>query len=146
MSDTIKSLIPNNPFYKPSNEQCDAIKSVIPPDATLQTLSKVQFADSGENFESVCCPFCHADLMDWWGGAMDAAYSEERGFMQLSVTMPCCGKESSLNNLEYSWPQGFYSAKITLGLDNSAITGEHHILESLKNVTGTSWRMIIAHY
>jgi hypothetical protein len=144
MSDTVKFLIPSDPFYTPSMTQCDAIENVIPAGAVLETSGKMQFADAGENFERVRCPFCHADLMEWWNEAIDAAYSEDAGFTKLAVIMPCCGNESSLNDLEYFWAQGFYSAKISFCFDD--IEDERDLLEKMKAVTGISWRVITARY
>ena len=146
MSDTIKLLIPCNPFYVPTAEECKAINNVISKEAVLEIIDKVQFADAGVNFESVRCPFCHAELMEWWKEAMDVAYSNEKGFTKLSVTVPCCGKESSLNDLEYSWPQGFYTAKIVFKLSDNKIVKEQSLLGELRAISGISWRLIIAHY
>ncbi len=146
MSDMIINLIPCNPFYVPSISERDAINNVISTEAVLEVMDKVQFADAGANFESVRCPFCHAELMEWWKDAMDVAYSDEKGFIQLGVTVPCCGKESSLNDLEYSWPQGFYTAKIVYRPYDDATDKEQNLLEELRTISGTSWRVITAHY
>ena len=146
MSDTVNVLIPSEPFYTPSAEQSDAIKSVISDYATLEILDKMQFADAGSNFESVCCPFCKTSLMDWWCNAMDMAYSDENGFMQLCVTLPCCGKEASLNDLDYMWPQGFYRTKIIVASDKDTLENKADFIDKLKAITGISWRLITAHY
>jgi hypothetical protein len=66
----------------------------------------VEFVPAMGNLETGSCPVCGTLLdNDWWVQAMDAAYSE-RGFTDLAVTLPCCGAASSLNELQYDFPQG----------------------------------------
>lgn len=80
---------------------------------TVETTEEVQFISGLSNYEGVDCPFCQADLDDWWGGAMDQAWNDEiQGFRDLSCTTPCCGRATSLNDLAYRWPAGF--ARFTL--------------------------------
>jgi hypothetical protein len=74
---------------------------------TAEVREHVEFVPAMGNFETVSCPGCGILLdNDWWVQAMDAAYSE-RGFADLTVTLPCCGAASSLNDLHYYFPQGF---------------------------------------
>ena len=40
-----------------------------------------------ENWEGVLCPFCNADLEDWWGDAMASAHVDG-GFPDLAVATP----------------------------------------------------------
>jgi len=107
---------------------------------------KIHFADAGHNFESVKCPLCKADLMEWWGNAMGSAYSDEEGFFDIMATTPCCRMKTSLHNLDYSFPQGFYKIMIEVMPElNSQITPEN-ISNNLLDITGEKWRIIRAHY
>jgi hypothetical protein len=45
--------------------------------------NKILFADAGQNFETVNCPYCKSNLMECWGNAMNSAFSEEYGFIDL---------------------------------------------------------------
>lgn len=107
---------------------------------------QVHFADAGQNFESVKCPSCKTDLIEWWGNAMSSAYSNEHGFVNLEITTPCCSMNMSLHDLEYNFPQGFYKTMIEVmhESENKAVYGD--IVDSLLNITGVKWRIIYAHY
>ena len=63
--------------------------------------------------EAIRCPHCGADLFDWWSEQMDALYNGS-GFPRLAVTLPCCGRESSLDRLIYKAPCGFACVEISL--------------------------------
>lgn len=146
MSDTIRSFIPCEPFFRPTAEQCEAIQAAMPRHMRLVLADCVQFADAGANFESVSCPFCDADLMGWWGSAMDAAYTKATRHFQLDIKTPCCGRATSLNDLRYNFPQGFYSAMLTAAPNEGALGDEDTIRQKLHTITGVPWRMIVAHY
>ncbi|GAA2760096.1 hypothetical protein [Actinopolymorpha rutila] len=71
----------------------------------------VVFVDQGSNVERVNCPHCAVTTStSWWQDRMDAAY--ETSFARLDVRMPCCGAETTLNELDYCWPAGFASAEL----------------------------------
>jgi hypothetical protein len=112
MSDNILTLIPISPDYIPgerSRASAEELLRRIAPAAeevSSEALDYPRFFDAGANFERVSCPLCHADLdMDWWGDAMSSAFEHQPPV--LAVVLPCCGASSSLNDLSYSWPQGF---------------------------------------
>ena len=107
---------------------------------------RIQLADAGQNFEIVKCQFCKANLMKWWGNAMNSAYSDERGFVKLDVTTPCCNKTTSLHNLEYNFPQGFYKTMIEVMPETSSNIMSNEIANSLLAITQKNWRIIHAHY
>ena len=107
---------------------------------------QMHFADAGQYFESVKCPSCNTNLMEWWGNAMDSAYSDEHGFINIKTTTPCCSMKTSLHNLKYNLPQGFYKTMIEVipRLDNQVIPAD--IVDNLFNITGDKWRVINARY
>jgi len=116
MSDTYLRLIPSDPDYRPTQDAAEAgvrlLKGFFPRAEGVKTQAEegVVFFDAGENTESVACPACGVDLMDWWGDAMDAAHAKE--FRDLSVVTPCCAKRTSLNDLVYVWPAAFGSVAL----------------------------------
>jgi hypothetical protein len=111
MSDTYLHLIPSDPDYRPTEDAAEAgvrlLKGFFPRADGVKVLAEkgVVFFDAGENTESVACPACAADLMDWWGDAMVRAHAS--AFSDLSVVTPCCSKRTSLNDLVYVWPAAF---------------------------------------
>jgi hypothetical protein len=111
MSDNFMIVLPVDPFAVPSKERAEAtleLLSKLRPDVQeveLRTSETPEFFCCLGNFESVYCPFCQTDVEKWWGKAMDAWWHGDRRL--LSVTTPCCGRVTSLNDLDYNWPQGF---------------------------------------
>jgi len=107
---------------------------------------QLHFADAGQNFESVECPLCKANLMEWWGSAMGSAYSDVEGFINIEVTAPCCSMKVSLHNLEYSFPQGFYKTMIEVMPRLDSQVAPEDIADNLLDITGEKWRVIHAYY
>jgi len=105
---------------------------------------QVQFADAGQNFESVKCPLCKVDLMEWWREAMNSAFSDEHGFVNIEITTPCCSMEMTLHNLEYTFPQGFYKVMIEVMSDNEFAAEK--IMDDLLKITEVKWRLVNTHY
>jgi hypothetical protein len=106
----------------------------------------VQFIHSGGNFDSVFCPRCWAianDTDGWWDSAMSAAGDIHRGFPDLALTTPCCGYQTSLNELIYSWPCGF--ARFTLSVMNPGQTVERGQFDALERILGCRLRRIYRH-
>src|SRR5579859_491314 len=111
MSDKYLRVIPTDPTYLPDPAaqtlgyalfssfvtKADNIRAIV--------LDEVQFVDPGENFVSVTCPVCGADLSAWWQEAMDTAYQNQ--FADLTITTPCCASTGSLNDLIYEGTAGF---------------------------------------
>ncbi|MBD2092787.1 hypothetical protein H6F67_23320 [Microcoleus sp. FACHB-1515] len=112
-------LIPTSLHYIPPESTHsvaqEALSRLFPEgDIYLEVYKTTEFIDQGENFEYVRCPFCGADLVAWWGDAMDAAY--EAAFEDLSITTPCCHQQTSLEKLDYRAPAGF--ARFVLSVRN----------------------------
>ncbi|HLH13086.1 MAG TPA: hypothetical protein VKV77_14570 [Methylovirgula sp.] len=119
MSDNWMIVIAADPFAKPSRERADAALEVLTAlrpkaeEIELCLSDTPQFFDCGGNFEGVFCPFCQADIQDWWGGALNR-WSQSEDESSLSVEVPCCGRTTSLNDLDYVWPQGLACIGIEL--------------------------------
>jgi len=107
---------------------------------------RILLADAGQNFETVKCPFCKASLMEWWGSAMSSAYSEDYGFQELIITAPCCNNVTSLHNLEYNFPQGFYRTMIEVMPEVNSQIRADEIADKLLEITGINWRIVHARY
>lgn len=118
MSDTYLIIIPTDPHWQPDAEAAQKAGTVVSDlapeaeDIEAFAMDEVEFFDCGENFESAKCPHCGADVTEWWPEAMDRA--GDVSFADLSVTMPCCGRPASLNDLVYEMPQGFAQFAISV--------------------------------
>ncbi|HLY25076.1 MAG TPA: hypothetical protein VKQ72_01975 [Aggregatilineales bacterium] len=146
MSDNILRIIPTDPAYLPDAAtqtlgyalfssfvaKADKIQALV--------LDEIQFIDPGENFVSVTCPVCGADLGDWWQGVMDNAYQNH--FENLTITTPCCESTGSLNDLVYEGPAGF--ARYILEAKNPVNDVSEAQLNMLGNILKCGLRKITA--
>ena len=111
MSDNVLRFIPTDANWTPSQDNAAAaaelLQGMVASSAEITTSfpDEITFFDPGGNWSGVECPACGADAESWFWEAFDEAAS--KGFMDLSVTTPCCSKEASLNTLHYKWPAGF---------------------------------------
>jgi hypothetical protein len=110
MSDNWVTFIPSDPDALPSRAAADKavelLKTFAPDgEVVAKFAERTEFHDGGGNWSGVNCPKCGADVEDWWGDAIDNASASE--FKDLSITTPCCGHSTTLNDLNYVWPAGF---------------------------------------
>jgi len=149
MSDNTLYLIPEEPNFIPDEESSDRAISLLR--SFLEDLAEVEatvsdeirFIDPGANFESVACPKCGSVITDSWQSFMDAANTSQ--FRNLAIITPCCGAESSLNDLVYKWSAGF--AKYVLKANNPSIPdwlGQSQVVK-LERILGCNLRQIKAH-
>jgi len=149
MSDTYLRIIPADPTCVPSalarERALDVIRRALPlaDDLAQRVTDAVRFVDCGENFETVRCQACGADVGDWWSIVMEVGH--EQHFKDLRVTTPCCALHTTLNDLQYLWPAGF--ARYTLEVLNPNI-GElsHGVVRRLENALHAPLRVIWAEY
>ena len=149
MSDNYLIIIPTDPHWQPEeaavDKAGDLISELAPEAEEIEAfgMDEVEFFDAGENLESVKCPHCGADVTDWWPEAMDK--SSELAFGDLGVSMPCCARPSTLNDLVYEMPQGFAQFAISLTepgidkLDDAAIV---RLGEALGHPVRAIWQRI----
>jgi hypothetical protein len=142
-------LIPKNPRFVPKaaarQRAVDLLQSLVPKAQEIRTriTNDVEFVDQGANFERILCPACGAILDGgWWQQAMKNA-SQTR-FTDLSVTVPCCGAISSLNDLCYEWPAGF--ARFALEIDSPNADLDEGQIRLLEQALGCDLVKIWAHY
>lgn len=146
MSDDWLIVIPSDPEYVPNpaiQQMAFALFSSFvgkADDLSILETETVEFISPGENWESVTCPACGANLSEWWQQAAEAAYANE--FSDLMVQVPCCGAQGSLNDLIYSWPAGF--ARFRLQARNPTGDVNDTQLSLLSNVMKGELRIVRA--
>lgn len=149
MSEYILKFIPKDPVFIPSNFAQEKIKEFLcsnfskADDIKVRVEENIEFIDQGENFERVVCPDCERQIdMEWWQESMGKASEDD--FKCLSITMPCCGTCSSLNDLKYEWPAGFGKFIIEIFNPNKKVDKECFIL--IEDILGCEIKKIIACY
>ncbi|WP_088892891.1 hypothetical protein [Leptolyngbya ohadii] len=151
MSVEYLQLIPHNPSYIPPEQDqsiaLEALARLLPEAAGIEILiyDSVQFIDQGENWESLCCSLCSSCLaIDWWQNSMDKAY--ETLFDNLSVTLPCCGRQTSLNDLNYQMPAGFSQFVLSIRDPNLGRNLTDSELEPIEKVLNCKVKQIWSRY
>lgn len=134
MSDHFLRFIPKDPAFV--LDQADEV--------SVEATESVQFVDAGSNFESLSCPLCTADLdIEWWTESMERAFVGK--LPELGVETPCCNRRTSLNDLDYVWPQGF--ARFLLQATNANVSDlPDGLLADLERILSCELRVIRAHY
>ncbi len=144
-------LIPEDPSYIPATQNqsvaMEEFSRLLPAGVEIEisVYDTAQFIDQGENFEQVSCPFCGSKLAtDWWQDAMDEAYKNL--FENLSVTLPCCTRQTSLNNLDYRMPAGFARFVLSACNPNLGRNLTDSELEPIERVLNCKIRQICSTY
>ncbi|WP_400237156.1 hypothetical protein [Methanomethylophilus alvi] len=89
------------------------------------------------------CPFCGKEVpFDSWGEAMNVA--ERKGFSDLGMTMPCCGRKGSLDRLDYRRPCAIAMFKIELRNVPGDVTED--MLKEAGRILGTGLKTVEARY
>lgn len=149
MSDDYLRLVPADPTWQPSEEtaqRCaELLRSFYPSadEISAEFPGAIAFFDSGSNLGNIYCPACGQSVQAWWPDAMDRAY--ETAFQNLAVRTPCCGAETSLNDLRYDWPSAF--GRFALEIRNPGlptVPGEQRHA-ALEDCLGTSLRIVWCH-
>jgi predicted RNA-binding Zn-ribbon protein involved in translation (DUF1610 family) len=149
VSDHFIRIIPNHPQHVPTEADGDRLlrtaRELFPRanEFEVQHPGGVTFIDAGGNFELVRCDQCREVLdRDWWIGQMDLAYKTR--FVDLTTTCPHCGETTSLNELDYDWPQGFATWWIDVMNAGVGRPGPHHA-EQLSQALGHQVRLVYKH-
>ena len=147
MSDRIIRVIPTDPYYyidrKTTQQIVDRIKwKIAAENVELKIYDTPAFIDCGSYLEKITCPACGENMdFDWWGTAMDAAWNNR--FMDLSIKLPCCGRNSTLNDLQYDFPCGFSCMEINILNPLAELDQEDSLY--IQKLIGTPVRCIQAH-
>lgn len=146
MSDTISKIIPIESNLKLPEEVTDKIVQWVitnySGDVFTRNSDKIEFVDCGDQLEKIRCPSCNKELsFGWWGETMDAAAANK--FANLDIELPCCGKKTSLNQLDYEYPCGFSKSEVSVWNPRKEITTDE--LAELSEMIGINLRIIRAH-
>lgn len=148
MSDSIVKIIPGDPFYRMDTHEAQQVvnllKARFPMCSVEATFYETPaFVDCGGNLVNISCPVCGASLsFDWWGDAMDASFQSR--FSDLSVNLPCCGKMSTLNDLDYHFPCGFSCVEFDIW-NPPEFSVDEELSAKLQTLLGGRFRTIYAH-
>lgn len=116
MSENILSIIPTDPRWQPEPGAADRDRTLLAqlapnPDRTDDELTAdwhetITVVDCGANLEEITCPLCNAAInTEWWAELIEERYDD--GFDDLTATVPCCKRRTTLDKLNYNWPCGF---------------------------------------
>lgn len=147
MSDYIVKIIPIDPYFRITDKQAQRalqfLKQNIKADLVkLHIQESPAFVDCGSNLESISCPICNKPLdFGWWSVTMDKA--SKINFMDLSIKLPCCNKDSTLNDLLYYFPCGF--STVEYDIVNPLIEVNDSLISELQNLLEISVSVIHAH-
>jgi hypothetical protein len=151
MSDTIYNIIPESYNLFPIDIRAidgavKMLKMYIQADNIYwESFESPTFIDCGSNFESVTCPSCGKDIsMDVWQEMMDMCY-ERSYFNSLNIFLPCCKKESTLNDLIYKMDCGFAKFVIKV-LNPMEPPCKHDLYEASKCFGKLRLKMIVSRY
>ncbi|MGF1239408.1 hypothetical protein ACQSME_19400 [Streptomyces sp. 2-6] len=148
MSDTILSVIPADPQWLPSQGAADravrALNALVPEhDGAKATWhDRIMFVDCGSRFHQVECPLCGTVLDRAW---LVDRLSEAGNTGRLAVTVPCCGGESSLNELVYRDPCGLARFDISVWSPGRSSLSDSE-LNTVSEALGHPVRQIMARY
>lgn len=140
-------MIPSDPYLKIAEQKLESAKDQL---ARKIVCDRIQisfseypsFIDCGSNLHSISCPDCGSKIdLAWWGKEMDKAYNNS--FASLDVCLPCCKKDSSLNDLLYDFPCGFACSVVELLNPKGEIT--EGLQQQIRELIGYPIRMIYAH-
>lgn len=147
MSDYIVKIIPADAAYQITEKQAQSVLEFLKANIKSDKIESIiqdspVFVDCGSNLERILCPHCKVQQdFEWWGKAMDNAAGSD--FKDLSVIMPCCKKESSLNDLKYDFPCGFASFEFDIW--NPDTEPDLRLGAALEKRIGSAIRIIHAH-
>jgi hypothetical protein len=148
MSSTVIRYIPEDPTYVADASASEAARAMLQKalgaPAVVNVTTGPTFVDPGGNLDVISCPACAEELqMDWWQGEM--ARAGQGAFAKLEVTVPCCGAETSLHDLDYDMPAGF--ARMVLEVHDPKIDPDEAVdLDELERALGCIVRRIEASY
>lgn len=148
MSDTFFRYVPVDRHFQPTQANADAasayLASVLQTFVTQTFHDDIIFIDAGENWDGVSCPICGTDLeVEWWSDSMSEAHNSH--FALLDVVVPCCGAQTSLDKLRYSFPVAF--GRFELEADNPncyTLTESPEQFAQLEKLLGCDLQEVIA--
>ncbi len=152
MSDNFLKITPSRVDFVPDPEcvqrTASLLKSLLPnaKEVAFRHWSGVQFIDQGCFFERLFCPQCGSEVdLDWWHERMSEKWSEgSKCFKSLDIKTPCCGCETTLNDLRYDWPAAF--GRCAVEVMNPGRDINHEEIEQIEATIGCPVRKVLARY
>lgn len=112
---------------------CELLPDIPKGGISFTTSPNPCLIDNDGNLDSIHCPHCNEYVSSyWWREAVSDAYRDD--FWELSVSMPCCGKTASLNELDYHPHLGF--SRFVLEVHGSIHSDIEHIPGKLSELYG----------
>jgi hypothetical protein len=150
MSVNLLRLVPTDPAWVPDDLHQErgvkALRTLCPiaEETSVATTEDIRFIDAGSNFKTIRCPSCLTEITySWWQAGMDAAWKS--AFKDLHIELPCCGYRTTLNDLDYEWPQGFARWVLT-AVSPGRLELSNDELVVMVEAVGHDLRQIWAHY
>jgi hypothetical protein len=136
--------IPEEPTHVPEAARAEAARVMLQEalgGRALATVTEGQaFVDPGPGLVAIRCPAC-SDHLGWQVWKEHMRRAGEGGFAHLELTMPCCGAETSLHDLDYDAPAGF--ARFVLEVQQPEREAEEAVdLDALERTLGCMVRRI----
>ena len=162
VSDNFLYVVPSDPWWRPDPGAGRAAGDLV---ASLALAGEdrgtcevdwsdgVELVDCGENLERIGCALCGSELpAGWFRDGLDERYVDGAGFATLDVAVPCCGAETTFNDLDYRWPMAF--ARFAIAVRNGSglyRSGDDGLLgtaatAAVEQVLGHSLRQVRARY
>jgi hypothetical protein len=152
VGDNWLTVIPTDPHRQPGREAADraaaVLSGMLPDDRARRGVravwhDTVELVDCGGNLERISCPRCGRGIaVDRWVEAVSQCY--RGGFSTLLVAVPCCGAETSLNELVYDWPMGFARFRIEVARPDRGWLSDEE-LAAVSGALGHPLRQILVH-
>lgn len=148
MPTTVLRYIPEDPLHMPGAAAIETARAMLQDaldaPAVATVTESLTFVDPGENLDTIRCPACGDEVdMGFWHQQMTRAGAG--GFADLTLSMPCCGVETSLHDLDYDMPAGF--ALLVLEVQEPKADPDDAVdVVSLGRVLGCMLRRIDARY
>jgi len=145
-------LVPNDPYFVPSEESRHIARTLLnelipsASEITDEVHDRVTFFDNGEITATVIrCPICGTTIeREWWLDSLEGA--AKGGWERHLVRPPCCGSESTINDLCYDPPMGW--ARYSLQVRDPETTDDlsELDLQKIEGVLGCKLRQCWAWY
>ncbi len=161
MSDDALKIIPKNPHIIPAADTHEAavkeLERLLPEGerCRVKVYEALAFIDAGVNLEAVVCPKCGKKTQldysasrdwgyDWWRDvANQLNYTSPS---EVNSTMPCCGGEVNMLDMEFDWPAGFARFELSIWNPNISSNLDDQQLAKLEAILGCELRQVRAHY
>ncbi|WP_409311018.1 hypothetical protein [Pectobacterium sp. B1J-3] len=148
MSDYIVRYFPADRFFQPSQQIADKaalfLEAVLGAPVTYDLYDKMAFIDGGETFGDIHCPQCGKKLdVEWWSDEMSESY-EKSHFHRLDITTPCCGVNTTLDQLNYEFPVSFGRFLLNVENPDELLSNKPEQFAELEILVGGNLREIVA--